>query len=374
MYGELSLSKEYLGYKSIQFGKMFIWIVTSILLIILLCMFVFEIDVVLKGQGIVRPNKYISEIKNVYSGSLSNINYFNEKEVEKGDILYTINNFNSLNNKKTTELELIKLKKEEKGIEIFLSSLKDNMSKFEKKDYYYNAFLEYQLNLKKLDLNLLEAEKSCFEKKNLGNKYISEKSLNDSKRNYELAKINREQHIIENKVFYGNKLKEVQDKIQLLSKNIEKIEEEIKLSNVTSPINGIVQIEKKVNVGDFVNSGEVLLRVVPKDYDIKMDIYIENKDIAKAKINQEIKYRINPLPYKEFGMSRGKVKSISKDSNYNQDGRYLVEGSIEITKLSNRQGHEEEIPIGALADIRIVVKRKKIIWYVLEKLDFINEG
>jgi HlyD family secretion protein len=47
-----------------------------------------------------------------------------------------------------------------------------------------------------------------------------------------------------------------------------------------------------------------------------------------------------------------------------------VEGSVAKLTLSDKKGVPAEIKVGMLCDARIVVKRKKILYIVLEKLDF----
>lgn len=126
-----------------------------------------------------------------------------------------------------------------------------------------------------------------------------------------------------------------------------------------------------MNVGDYVPMDTSLFNIVPIDSTLKMDILVKNKDISKVKLDQDIKYRIDSLLYKEFGISEGKVEKISADIS--DDGTYLVEGTIDKLKLENNSGNIEELKIGMESDIRIVTKRKNILRIVLEKLDFMNE-
>ena len=51
---------------------------------------------------------------------------------------------------------------------------------------------------------------------------------------------------------------------------------------------------------------------------------------------------------------------------------YRVEGTLQEIQLKNRKGEEGKIKPGLLCESRIVLRKKKIIEYVLEKLNLIQ--
>ena len=99
---------------------------------------------------------------------------------------------------------------------------------------------------------------------------------------------------------------------------------------------------------------------------------IDNADVGRVKIGDEIKYNIAALPNSQYGTVSGEVKKIASDvlvQNGMYSGYYLVEGSIDAAELVDRDGNVGKIVAGMQTEVRIVTQRKTIIKYLLEKLN-----
>lgn len=356
--------------KQINFIIGFIYFVFSLIFCLILWAYFFEIDVVLKAKGIVRPNKNISNIINVNGGKITTINYENGKLVKKGEILYEIDSFSYESEKEKTREEFEKTSRDLTGIQAILGTIKGNSNSFTSKNEYYNEYLNYTLIIKRLQMDISQKEKIYSDNLSLGSSFVSKSKLKELKDTLELSKLDLAKYKIE---FLTNKQsleRELKTKYDTLKQTLDTANKNIALSKVIAPIDGIIQVEKRVNLGDFINPNDILIKIVPKDFKTKVDIYLENKDINEIKEGQEVKYRIESLPYKEWGMAKGEVYGVSKDSSVENGGKYLVEASLSSNSLKNRDGKEKEIKIGTLTDVRIVTRKKKVLWYILEKLDF----
>ena len=142
---------------------------------------------------------------------------------------------------------------------------------------------------------------------------------------------------------------------------------------ITSPINGIVNIVTEINMGDLIASGVELIKIVPEtDSEYKVMLTVLNKDISNIAVGDEIKYHFLALPYKEYGEIKGKINKISIDSTMNpNDGIsfYIVEASIDNQALYSYKGQEANIKVGMLSEAYVITDSKKILNYVLEKID-----
>jgi len=356
--------------KQINFIIGFIYFVFSLIFTLILWAYFFEIDVVLKAKGIVRPNKNISNIINVNGGKITAINYENGKIVKKGEILYEIDSFSYESEKEKTREEFEKTSRDLGGIQAILGTIKGNSNSFTSQNEYYNEYLNYTLTVKRLQMDVSQKEKTYSDSLSLGTSFVSKSKLKELKDTLEISKLDLEKYKVE---FMTNKQgleRELKTKYDTLKQTLDTANKNIALSKVIAPIDGIIQVEKRVNLGDFINPNDILIKIVPKDFKTKVDIYLENKDINEIKEGQEVKYRIESLPYKEWGMAKGEVYGVSKDSSVENGGKYLVEASLSSNSLKNRDGKEKEIKIGTLTDVRIVTRKKKVLWYILEKLDF----
>ncbi len=369
-------SKVFIETKVPNFVIGFIYILTSLLLLLILWMYFSKIDVVINAKGVVRPNRTISNIVNVNQGIINAVNYKEGKQVKAGELLYKVNtdeleiqNETLINSRDKEEIELINLKKFEKSIRESKNLFTENEIEF------YNRYVSYQLKKEQLKMEYEQANNRYLQEKSLGLNFTTKSTLNELKSKLVYANIEFKKN--DSDVMYAVKSEIIERENDLLKLNnqIKEINRTIELSNVKAPINGTIQVIKSYNVGDYINSGEQVLKVIPEGTKYKMDIAVDNKDISQIKIGQKVKYRFLAFPYKEYGVMEGKIVNISKDIISNDEGNttYRVEGDIPDIKLNNKKGKEGIIKSGMLSEIRIVSKRKKILSIILEKLNFIEE-
>ena len=150
---------------------------------------------------------------------------------------------------------------------------------------------------------------------------------------------------------------------------------------IVSPIDGVISILADINEGDYIQSILDVAVVLPTptnsistpSSDYKARIAVSNADIASIKIGQMVKCRFAALPYNEYGELSGSVISISTDahSDGSNGSYYFVELAISETVLKNEQGIENKIKVGMAIEARVITKSRKIIYWVLDKLDFI---
>lgn len=115
---EISESREVMESRPYPMVILFIYILMAILAIALTWMYFGEIDVVLKGAGVIRPNESISVITNKVTGRVGEVFIEEGNTVKRGDVLFVIEHGDLkasealLNNEITkSEAELVNLKK-----------------------------------------------------------------------------------------------------------------------------------------------------------------------------------------------------------------------------------------------------------------------
>src|SRR5690606_10659738 len=167
-------------------------------------------------------------------------------------------------------------------------------------------------------------------------------------------------------------LEEKKDSIQSFRHQIDQLQLAIDKQSIHAPIAGMVHMVKELNSGDIVQPGEELLSIIPVNESMyKMSIAVPNHEIGQIAVGQEVDMNFHAFPKQSFGSLVGTVQSISTDSIIQQDGRsyYTVEASISNTPLVNRKGENGELRIGMTAEAYVVTDSKKIIHYLLEKIN-----
>jgi multidrug resistance efflux pump len=123
---DITDSKELLEAKPHPFTTMLIYILIAFLVISIAWSYFGEIDIVIKSNGVVRPNEKVSKIINKIPGKVESINIQDGQKVKKGDVLYTIEYGNLTLEQKTFFDEFKKVKKENDNLSKLKKSIVDN--------------------------------------------------------------------------------------------------------------------------------------------------------------------------------------------------------------------------------------------------------
>ncbi|WP_255810515.1 ATP-binding cassette domain-containing protein [Treponema denticola] len=108
--------------------------------------------------------------------------------------------------------------------------------------------------------------------------------------------------------------------------------------------------------------------------ELKAELIISDKDIAELKIGMEVNLKFTALPPSEYGVLKGVITNISNDSfnNQNTSSFFLVDTDILSSSLKNNEQKEVKLKPGMSTEAHIIIKRKTIIKFILEKLDFVK--
>lgn len=306
------------------------------------------------------------------------------------------------------------------------SSINEDENKFSDSDSeYYNKFKDYQDNVKELKNNIssqkdlinslkkkkesiideynnqlsslqkmLESAETDLDKyKNKSALDIKDKlddvkkdtekiqaDLEKAKSTPELDQVNRElatneitKYKMDTLVKLDDSTKENQQKIDDLKTNIDTLQFNIDKSTVKATIDGVINVKNDISKGQLVSNGQEILSVIPQDSSqYKVKLYVSNKDIAGIKVGQKVKYHFEALPYKEYGELNGTITEIATDATVDTKtgiSYYLVESEIENKPLFSYKGDEGEIKMGMACEAQVVTKQKKILYYLLEKIN-----
>lgn len=317
---------------------------------------------------------------------------------------------------------LVEANKALTGLSTLKQSVLQNKNLFKSKDnIYYNQYIDYSLNLESLK-DIVEQKRELYESsKELANAgVISSKELTDVKKQFDAAELNLQKYenefllSINTKIADNNEslkqlqinlktsgldpdtttaasevslqkykmdtIVQIESDIKTLQTNLEELESDLEAANsnikdctVTSPIDGYVNVSSEINTGDLIQAGTEIATIVPEDDTAyKVQLYVSNADIANIKEGQKIKYHFLALPYKEYGELTGTIVNIGTDAKMDQTGGasfYSVEASVENKPLYSYKDVKAEIKVGMECEAQVITKTKKILYYLLEKIN-----
>ena len=374
---EMKYSREFFQMEIPKELSLTIYIIVAICLIVMAIIFFGRIDEVIKTHGYVRTRENVSSVKNVISGKIVELNYKPGEKVSKDSILYKIDaeSYEAQRNMylRTQEDLDIKIKglkslKESYISDINLCNISDALS--------YSRFDAYLKNKEVLQIKATISEKE----------YIFENQKPDSIKNpyevnmkllsYNLALADLESY---KKNFIATINSELNDKLKDAydnQQNLIKLDNQYLFLEIKAPMDGYIQELSSLNVGDYIESNSTVLNIVPNDNEnFRVEIQISPKDMGKITEGKRVKYRLSAFPFYEYKGAEGIITSIDPDIRNSSDGKnvyYSVYADIDRTNFSNRHGETFPIRAGLETDVRIVLDRKPIIFYLLKKLDFIN--
>ncbi|MCK8058137.1 MULTISPECIES: HlyD family efflux transporter periplasmic adaptor subunit [unclassified Fusibacter] len=166
-----------------------------------------------------------------------------------------------------------------------------------------------------------------------------------------------------------NKNKELNAlKTRMKSLNLNMIDTELK-----APISGYVNFNGLYSVGDYMSPGKEVATIIPENGEsFKIQMYVPNKDISNIDVGDQVKYRFDALPYKEYGVLEGKIKNISVDASYNETqgtSYYLVESTVVNKPMVSYKGTQATIKVGMSLEAQVITESKSVLHYLLEKID-----
>jgi adhesin transport system membrane fusion protein len=160
-------------------------------------------------------------------------------------------------------------------------------------------------------------------------------------------------------------LSDIQAEMEALKARIPALKSRVDRTSVRSPVDGVVNRINYTTADAYINTGEVLLEIVPTGSELIVETKIDPKDIAEIVVGQEVKVSLTAYDPSRFGRIDGSVTSISADAIPNQqtgEQFYLVDISMRGT-LYEDNGDEVMILPGMVASIDVLSGKRTILDY-----------
>jgi adhesin transport system membrane fusion protein len=109
-------------------------------------------------------------------------------------------------------------------------------------------------------------------------------------------------------------LNEAEAQIAGLRPQIKKEGQTLELTELRSPVRGVIKTVGVTTIGGIVKAGDPLIEVVPAEDTLLVEVRIKPKDIAFVRMDQDATVKISAYDYSIFGGIDGKVVEISSDA------------------------------------------------------------
>lgn len=366
-------TQEYFLQKKPLFQNITIWVICSLLAVTFLFISFAKFDEVIKVTGFIRPEENISTVSNAVTCRILTTEYKSGQSVTKGQLLLKIDPTQLEAEKESLNSQIKEESEKLAALYEIKSSIKADKNVISQD--HYEAYLRYELwktNLCKLK-NIWDFNHKKYEQeKKLPKSMTTAAKLRELESEYLIAGNNYDetnltfQHEIEAEII----TLETSQKIN--ENKLKQIKDSLLFTEVRAPIDGTIQELSSLNKNDWIQSGEKLFNIIPNEENqTKVELSIPAKQAGKIEEGMTVKMRFPSLPYHEFGGTEGNIITIDPDITKSQNGEafFLIKTDMQDTSLKDKKGKEYPLKVGLQVDARIVLSKKTILKFILEKMN-----
>jgi multidrug efflux pump subunit AcrA (membrane-fusion protein) len=204
----------------------------------------------------------------------------------------------------------------------------------------------------------------------------SEKDLSVAQRTVQQVNLDRQRIETEHARLRGEQQSEIEKlkmRIGALKTDLENTQQN--LLTVRSPYEGVVISMDQRTVGSFVQQGQVLCQLAPKDAKPRARMTLNEAGFPKLAIAQRVRYFFEAFPYQRYGAVTGKLDWISPSAVTTTDGSHFVAlGSLDRDGISPRAGQVLALRVGMRGQAHIIVGGRTLIEYAFEPIRQLRES
>lgn len=404
-------------------GRTIFWIIVSVILFTALWMFFGKIDVVVSARGKIIPDGEMKILQPLDSGVVDNILVKEGDFVKKGQVVMEINPSaiapqlqSSQKNLQLVQLEMNRLNAASEGGSFRASGGYGSSAKTQA-DLYVSSVdsLQKQLAAKMQELKRIDAQISSTATEKINYQKLLNVNVEKEKRLKPVVDIiPKEQYdkvITDISTYQSNiqedtfKLEELSHQQQQTLAEIDYIRQNFKFENlkelsdrqkqaaeltaqvkeasfkntkqrIISPVDGYVNTLFVHTIGGVITPAEKLLSIVPINTPMVIKATVLNKDIGFIKPKMPVSVKIDTFEFQKYGILKGIVKTISKNSVDNEKLGPVYDVYITpIDKSLMVEGKREFISPGMSLSAEIKVNKRRVIeFFIYPLIKYWNEG
>src|SRR5437867_6527082 len=198
----------------------------------------------------------------------------------------------------------------------------------------------------------------------------SEKDFSVAQRTLHQVKLDRERMETERARLRGEQQSEIEKlKMRVGALKIDLENTQQNLLTIRSPYDGVIISMDQRTVGSFVQQGQVLCQLAPKDAKQRARMILPEAGLPKLAIAQRVRYFFEAFPYQRYGAVTGKLDWISPSTITTTDGSHFIAlGSLDRYEISQHAGNVLPLRVGLKGDAHILVCGGTLLEYGFEPI------
>jgi hemolysin D len=150
-----------------------------------------------------------------------------------------------------------------------------------------------------------------------------------------------------------------------------KLTQRERLTQLTSPVNGVVQQLSVHSVGGVVTSAQPLMVIVPTSDEVTAVVNVANLDIGFVHAGQEAEIKLETFAYTKYGTVRSKVTVLSGDAVMDEKtGTYFYPATLTLLQRKvDIDGKKVAISPGMSVTAEIKTGKRRIIEFLISPIE-----
>ena len=136
---------------------------------------------------------------------------------------------------------------------------------------------------------------------------------------------------------------------------------------IRSPVDAIVLEVPIQSEGSIVKEGQVVIKLVPRDVPLVLEVDVDPKDISDLKVGAEVSVKLDALPFQQFGDISGNLVFISEDTfseTLTGEKKPVYRARVDLKKESVKAMRKKaDLTPGMLAKADFRVGERRLITY-----------
>lgn len=161
-----------------------------------------------------------------------------------------------------------------------------------------------------------------------------------------------------------------------LAESLPRLEERVSRTVIRAPMDGIVNQLNFRTPGGFVNTGDVILELVPTGEALIIEARIMPQDISRIQLDDAVRIRLSAYDSAKYGSVDGRVIRISPDAVVDEQNggasHYLVDVAIEGSMVLDN-GEVVTLLPGMTATVDVLSGTRSVLEYIWQPIARVQE-
>ena len=162
-----------------------------------------------------------------------------------------------------------------------------------------------------------------------------------------------------------------------LAESLPRLEERVSRTVIRAPMEGIVSRLNFRTPGGFVNTGDVILELVPTGEALIVVAKIMPQDISRIRVDDDVRIRLSAYDSAKYGSVDGLVLRISPDAVVDERNQgashYLVDVAIEGELIIEETGIAVTFIPGMTATVDVLSGKRTVLEYLWKPMAKVQE-